>query len=373
MTNFILDSDAEWHELYPGGLDRRKIPLGFSKTPFVLTYSIQYATVSRKYSIAAEYCVPDSGYSSVLQILTHGIGFDRSYWDLPFHNYNYSYVDEAVDQYGYATFAYDRPGIGDSIGGDPLTQVQALLEVDALRALTVGLRSGAFKSSGVSSPYKKVVHVGHSFGSQHTYALTAMYPTISDGITLTGFSQDPMGGPYFLLGGNFISANTVPAFSSLPNGYFAAGDVSAVQTNFFAPNQFDPQILAYGYKNGQPVTVGELLSFGGETGSVNNFAGPVHIVTGERDIPYCAGNCLIAYKGYPNIPAASQANFPNAKDFTTTIIPNAGHGCKLMSSQFLLLATNALASEPRVLAPNHLRQHPQLSRAERSCCGQEAW
>ncbi len=189
------------------------------------------------------------------------------------------------------------------------------------------MRSGGVK--GISSPFKKVVHVGHSYGSQHTYALTAMYPTISDGITLTGFSQNGSFAGLFLLGGNFVEANGVAAFSTLPDGYFAAGDVSAVQTNFFAPGMFDTAVLNAAYKTGQPVTVGELLSFGGETGSVNKFAGPVHIVTGERDIPYCGGNCLAAPTGYPNIPSTSKNYIPNAKNFEVTIIPGAGHGLNL--------------------------------------------
>lgn len=186
-------------------------------------------------------------------------------------------MNEAVDQYGYSTFTWDRLGIGESSHGNPLTEIQALLEVDALRALTVALRAGDV--SGISTAFDTVVHVGHSFGSEHSYALTAMYPDISDGLGLTGFSQNGSFTAFFLLGGNFIEANDVAAFSSLPDGYLAAGDPSAVQTNFFAPGDFDPAILTYAYKNGQPVTVGELLTIGGEAASVNHFAGPVHIVT----------------------------------------------------------------------------------------------
>ena len=306
------------------------------------------------YDIAATYCQPDSGPSSAIQILTHGIGFDRTYWDLPFHNYNYSYVNEAVDQYGYSTFTYDRLGIGESQHGDPLSEIQALLEVDSLRALTEAIQAGDVK--GVPGPFDKVIHGGHSFGSQHTYALTAMYPDISDCITLTGFSQNGSFASWFLLGGNFIEANEVAAFSTLPDGYFAAGDKSAVQTNFFAPGDFDPAILTYAYKNGQPVTVGELLSFGGETGSVNNFAGPVHIVTGERDVPYCGSNCLAAPTGYPNVPSTSSMYFPNAQNFQVDIstfksisklssrlmivtVPGAGHGLNLQYSHPLTYST----------------------------------
>lgn len=278
--------------------------------------SPQYKTVTGTYDLAATYCTPDSGANGVTQVLTHGIGFDRSYWDLSFNNYNYSYVAEAVDTYKFSTLSYDRPGIGQSTHGEPVNEIQALLEVDALRALTQALKAG--KIPGVAKP-KKTVHVGHSFGSEHTYALTAMYPGISDGIALTGFSQNGSFVPYFALGGNFVQANLNPALTSYVDGYLAASDASAVQTNFFAPGMFDPKILALATSTGQPVTVGELLTIGGETGSINHFAGPVLIVTGARDIPYCGGNCLAPPTGYASIPAAAVKTLPDAKPFQVNI------------------------------------------------------
>ncbi|KAH9832753.1 putative alpha beta-hydrolase protein [Teratosphaeria destructans] len=286
-----------------------------------------YATVSGKYNIAATYCEPDSGPADTLQILTHGIGFDRSYWDLPANNYNYSYVKEAVDEYGYSTFTYDRLGIGMSSHGEPVNEIQAWLEVDALKELTLMLRAGSV--SGISKAYAKTVHAGHSFGSEHTYALTAMYPNITDAIALTGFSQNGSFIPYFGLGGNFLQANLNPALTSYVDGYLAASDQSAVQTNFFAPGAFDPAILAIATSTGQPVTVGELLTIGGETGSVNHFPDPVLIITGGRDIPYCGGNCYSAPTGYPNIPSTSKNNFPDAKSFQVVIVGEAGHGLNL--------------------------------------------
>jgi len=197
------------------------------------------------------YCEPDHGQANTVQLLTHGIGFDRSYWDLSYNNYNYSYVCEAVDQYGFATFSWDRLGIAMSQHGEPVNEIQAWLEVDALRALTTQLRNGQIP--GINKKYNKVAHVGHSFGSQHTYALTAMYPGISDGIALTGFSQNGSavcGTAEFALGGNFIQANMVSSLSAYPNGYLASADATAVQVNFFSPGDFDPAILTLATKTG---------------------------------------------------------------------------------------------------------------------------
>lgn len=149
-----------------------------------------HATVSGHYKLAATYCVPGENATNAspktVQILTHGIGFDRSYWNLPFNSGNYSYSAVAADDHGFATLSFDRLGIGMSSHGDPIQEIQAALEIDALRAITEAVRCGDIE--GVPE-FEKIVHVGHSFGSIQTYALTAKYPNISDGIALTGFSQ----------------------------------------------------------------------------------------------------------------------------------------------------------------------------------------
>ena len=80
------------------------------------------------------------------------------YWDLPYNNYNYSYICTAVDEYKYHTVAIDRLGIGLSSHGDPLNEIQAPLEVAALAAITQKLRDGSFP--GAARPYQKIVHVG---------------------------------------------------------------------------------------------------------------------------------------------------------------------------------------------------------------------
>lgn len=293
----------------------------------------EYTTVSGHYELAATYCVPGNNNTgngkkpNTVQLLTHGIGFDRSYWNLPFNSGNYSYSAVATDEYGYATFSWDRLGIGMSSHGDPVQEIQALLEVDGLRALTEGLREGCI--DGVDDDFEKIVHVGHSFGSTHTYALTAMYPNISDGIALTGFSQNGSFVPFFQLGGNFIDVKENEALAPLyDHGYLAAGNPSGVQTNFFAPGSFDPEILTFAATTGQPVTIGELLTIGGETGSPNNFAGPVFVITGERDVPFCGGSCLNGAPNGSSIPAQAQKTFTST-NITAEIVPGAGHGLNL--------------------------------------------
>ncbi|QDS74961.1 hypothetical protein FKW77_004889 [Venturia effusa] len=320
VTNFILDLTRQGHNYTNEAL-------------------AGYQTVSGSYKIAATLCHPDKGPSSTLQILTHGIGFDKSYWDFPHNNYNYSYVNRATDKYGYSTFFFDRLGIGMSSRGEPINEIQASLEIAALQTLTTMFRNGTLPGGSKYRP-TKIVHVGHSFGAIQSYSLAVLTPQLSDGLILTGFAQNATFVPFFELGGNFILAKNVKSLASYPVGYLAAGDASSVQTNFFAPGVFDPAVLALATATGQPVTPGELLTLGGLTGIKSPFTGPVLVIIGERDIPFCGGDCIITGNpALPNLVAQSKPMLPKVKDFTGVIVPGAGHGLNLEYSHPLTYST----------------------------------
>ncbi|OTB08245.1 hypothetical protein M426DRAFT_71352 [Hypoxylon sp. CI-4A] len=299
------------------------------------------SSISGNYTIGATYCEPDGGPGSVLQVLTHGIAFDRSYWDFrsPHHNhsynhnhsYSYSYVEAALAR-NYSTFAYDRLGLGASSRGDPVAEIQAALEVSSLHQLTRQLR--AAQVPGVKARFDKVVHVGHSFGASQTFALTAAHPDgVSDGVALTGFSQGLQSfGAAFVFAGNFVQARK----AGYAPGYLALGDAAALQTLFFAPGGFDPAVLDAAYRTAEPVTVGELVTIGGTALGNSSFGGPVLVITGgelqdlpyslERDLPFCGGNCAATS---PNIPAQVKQSYINASYFESKIVPGAGHGLNL--------------------------------------------
>lgn len=60
--------------------------------------------------------------------------------------------------------------------------------MEALHEVTLKIRDGAFLESHAPKPYKgKIVHVGHSFGSETIFTLAAYHPEVSDGLILTGF------------------------------------------------------------------------------------------------------------------------------------------------------------------------------------------
>lgn len=279
------------------------------------------------------------------QVLTHGIGFDKTYWDLPYNNYNYSYIDLAVSNYSYHTLSFDRLGTGKSSHGDPLNEIQSYLEVQATAALTTMLRNGAFPSA-LGTSYKRVVHVGHSFGSAQTYALAHMYPNITDGIVLTGFTMNSSFVGLFAAGGNFQQAqeNKPARFANVstsigaanislqgpeavPAGYMVSSNAAANKYLFLKPTYYDPEILTYAENTKQTVTQGELLTLGSLPMS-NDYTGPVMVIDGDSDLPYCGFDCLATGGAADSLAAMVKDNFPNVggEDFESYIHPNTGHG-----------------------------------------------
>ncbi|KAF2146877.1 uncharacterized protein K452DRAFT_315081 [Aplosporella prunicola CBS 121167] len=319
---------------------------------------IGYQTVAGTYNISTKYCYDNDTESSPnkLQILTHGIGFDKTYWDLSYNNFNYSYINSALAA-GYAALSYDRLGIGNSSHGEPLNEIQAFLEIAGMRALTTMLRTGSFPN--VDHSYSSIVHVGHSFGSAQSYSFANMYPNETSGLVLTGFSMNSSFLPYFAAASNFglaslnqplrfgngsaallqqtlgksdlyeyvkfVDLANLPTGQNLTDGYLTWANIQANQYNFFLPGHFDPRLLGVAEENKQPVTLGELLTLG-SVPTENQFTGPVLVITGEADVPFCGGDCFATGGVASSIPAAVKASFNVSDDkFEAYIQPATGH------------------------------------------------
>lgn len=362
---------------------------GTNYTAEVLT---GYQTVTGTYNISAKFCTPDVMNSTkpVVQVLTHGIGFDKTYWDIPYNNFNYSYENIATES-GYCTLAIDRFGIGNSSHADPYQIVQAPAEVGALYQINSMLRNGTLPGVNMTFGTGQIVNVGHSFGSQQSYMLALMYPEVTDALVLTGFSfngsfadlslfhpkvarlNQPLrfGSPSNLsalqslyntpsanltttesfltqlvtLAGlnssditDLLSASTlgdlIAGYNStglgspqdLPPAYITWADASANQFNFLYPAGLDPAMISYSESTKQPFTIGEVLTLGGAP-SMTSFTGPVHVVTGREDAIYCGGDCLATgLNNVTSIPESVGMYFPQSSNFSVSIPEAMGHG-----------------------------------------------
>lgn len=173
---------------------------------------------------------------------------------------------------------WNQLGTAESSHGDPVNEIQIFLEIAALAGLTRWVKDG--KLRGGKHKDSKLVHVGHSFGSIITHGMSNAAPDLSDGIVLTAFNQVPNFFGLFMFGSDFISVKDIKGLADrYADGYLCSQSAIGLQSNFFAPGDFDDKMLSATAAGGQPAAIGELLTLASMPRR-SKFKHPVLIVTG---------------------------------------------------------------------------------------------
>ena len=104
--------------------------------------------------------------------------------------------------------------------------------------------------------------------------------------------------------------------------------LTALQYGFLHPSNYDINLALHGEATKQAVTAGELLTIGSAPAS-SSFTGPVLVITGEMDVPFCGGNCYGKIPGmeFENMVQAVDLVFPGKEEGVTVCVqPETGHG-----------------------------------------------
>jgi pimeloyl-ACP methyl ester carboxylesterase len=308
-------------------------------TPHNVQSIIKNTITSATFNIHAQLCIPKSSQKKdILQIASHGVHYDSRYWDSDYQPDKHSYVNAALKA-GYSILTYDRLGVGRSDHPDAYEVVQAPLEQEILHQLTLMARNGTLYSfakqvkpadpafTSLTKP-RKIIHIGHSFGSFLTSAFIANYGNLSDGAIITG---------YFL--GQFLASTGSTTFSveyaatSNPpykrgSGYVVSKK-DGIQNVFFGGNlstAYTPELLSYGDSIKQPVPIGEFASAFSLIGNYGpSFKAPVQYLLPENDFYVCRGDC----KGLADPEEIKRTTYPNATAVEVVIQPNTGHALPL--------------------------------------------
>ena len=307
-------------------------------------------TVSDTFQISAQLCIPSHGTKKDhLQIATHGLAFDKRYWDATINPSEYSYVEAALAA-GYSILTYDRLGTGLSDKPDAYTVVQAPLELEILRKITEMSRDGdllkhlgsahnkttsksTLDTSGLS--FNKVIHVGHSFGSFLTSALLSTYGNISDAAIITGYIPNPHFADlrWTTFGAEYAPLSNPKLFGDRSAGYLAVPTTSALQTGFFSTRAnategvggFDDEALDYAFSIAQTIAAAEIPSPSQlNLGPALGFNGFVQFVVAEYDFLVCRGDCSEAL-------TVDQLKllYPKAQQVDKYVQLGTGHGLTL--------------------------------------------
>ncbi|KAH8685770.1 Alpha/Beta hydrolase protein, partial [Tricladium varicosporioides] len=314
VTNFDHFNDDFDVVDFVSNLARRDSKTAFN--PFSGTKNVTGA-----YTIGATFCSPkkDSPKTGTLLLATHGLGYDRGYWDSKIQAANYSFVDFALDR-GYSVFFYDRLGTGMSSKISGYDEAQASTQLAILQQLTGFLRSGQYTGS-LGQP-TKLVHIGHSFGSFLSNGLIATTPQLSDAAILTGIAYNgtQLGTVLESFGLRIATGQAPGKWTGRDNGYLTWVDAPANAGAFYKGNSYDKEVLWYSEDNKQPMAIVELLTLGTLPVAAPTFTGPTMVISGEFDWIVCGGNCV----GVLDHP--TKELFSNATDLQINVHPKAGHG-----------------------------------------------
>lgn len=283
----------------------------------------------------------DAG-SRPLQVLVHGFSLTHTYWDLPYGDGRYCYVDAAVED-GYATFNIDRIGVGGS-SRPPAAAVTFEANVLTLHDIVSAARNGSI----TGAPVDKVLLVGHSVGAAMSVAEAGRYRDV-DGVIATSFMRTPGPGLAELIG-SVRPAQLDPVFegAGYPLGYVTTAPGTRQQ--FYATENSDPAVVAADEQTKGTGTLGELATVVdglSPLGDSQRVVAPVLLAVGDRDRYFCVPSLICSS---PEVVLTRERPFfSRTEDLSAYVLPGAGHNAALHLNSASL--TQAMLEWSRRVAP----------------------
>ena len=250
-------------------------------------------------------------------LLLHGLSYTKEAWDFP----GYS-VARAIAEEGYAVFAVDRLGYGES----KLDNGYAVTHegyADMASQMVEQLRAQGFKH---------VVLGGHSAGAGTTELAAALYGGV-DAIMPIGWHHRPSN----QLGQDFFTGDYVRAVLDDYEYFLGTPEHRA---EMFYPPSADPAVVEADTRAAVETPSGEIFSIGKQPSRfmVGSIAVPVFLQFGDSD--------RLFEVEYAKMHADE---FRSAKSVTVDIVPDAGHT--------FMLTKNGIAGSQRMA--QWLRSRPE--------------
>ena len=275
---------------------------------------------SATYSVWGELCGAAPGRT--VQVLVSGATYGHLYWDWPQEPDTYSYV-RAANRAGYATFNYDRLGIGRS-GHPPAVELTTGSAAWVLHQIVGALGKEPATQAG------RVMLVGHSLGSLIAMTEAGVYHDV-DAVALTGIAHLFATINSAILFGTMIPAQLDPVLGArgLPLGYLTtAPGVRA--TDFYYTPTADPQVIAQDEATKETITPTELATVVDATPAAAAITAPVLVLDGQYDQLVCGALGQLTPCSLPvSYLTAERVFYPQARSYDAEVVPNSGHSLTL--------------------------------------------
>jgi alpha-beta hydrolase superfamily lysophospholipase len=277
-------------------------------------------------------CYRGSRAPATVQLLVHGVTYNHMYWDFPYGDGYYSYVD-AVTAAGYATFDIDRIGDGNS-SHPPSSELDLTAGAVALHDVVTALRTGAVDGRS----FQHVIMVGHSIGSVEAWIEAARYHDV-DAVIITGALHALSPNVPALADNDLYPAADDPKFadSGLDPGYLTTRPGTR-EALFYDPATANPAVVALDEADKDTSTIGELdglLSLeseppGDQPSTQINV--PVLVVVGTNDNIFCAGVTVYNCASAASVQSYESQYYSPAAHLKVAVIPETGHDLALSTT-----------------------------------------
>ncbi|HEX3829637.1 MAG TPA: alpha/beta hydrolase [Sporichthyaceae bacterium] len=289
-------------------------------------------TAARTWTIHGELCLPSGATASTVLLALHGITYKHDYWDPGYQPERYSFA-RAMAAAGYATYAPDRLGYGDS--SHPAS---ALVSLDSDVAVTHSL-IGSLRTGGVGGTgFRRVVLVGNSYGSAISWRESELHND-ADAVVATGYASVLQNDAILQLLGALRPAAADPAFAGrgLDPGYLTPRPGQRETGFIYYPDNADPAMVAYDEaRMRDTVTVGEgsiFLHLGAyplgpfdipNVPQTENINIPSFLLNGSHDTLTC-GPQLTHCTSDRVLQNAENRYFSASACFRAGVVPASGH------------------------------------------------
>lgn len=153
---------------------------------------VPLSAITPEQAVFVKLCVPNGRATpAAVQVLVHGITYDHRYWNIadPANPRGDRYSWEAAAaKAGYATIAIDRIGEGRSTH-PPSAAVTIDSNASVVHQVIAAARAGRIAAPRGKAAFKRVVLVGHSYGSMTSFIEASRFHDV-DALVLTGVSHN---------------------------------------------------------------------------------------------------------------------------------------------------------------------------------------